>query len=348
MRHLMLVAILVLAGCAQPVTAPPKVDAAALDQETERQQEMVHRVAKENWERRGRIELRMGMDNLDICGDAVGFSHSFYLALPSQPANAPTERAWRKVWAIKDHAAVYVIPGGAAHAAGLRDGDQVHAVDGESPARTAKEMNVILDQMSRNGSPITLTISRDGKLVPIEIHPAKKCLVPTQTITDDRLNAHADGESIFITTGMMAFLKDDDELAIVIGHEMAHNLMGHIKKKKGNAAIGAFLGAIFGGLTGRPDAVGVFADAGANAYSQDFEAEADVVGAYLAARAGYSVKDAAGLWRRMAVRNPSAIHANDSASHPSTVHRLLVLEKVAAEIEAKRAAGLPLVPEMKK
>lgn len=55
---------------------------------------------------------------------------------------------------------------------------------------------------------------------------------------------------------------------------------------------------------------------------------------------------AIGIQRRFAVNNPNSIHLAGS-THPSTALRFLVLKKTVAEIRAKQAKGLPLLPEEK-
>ena len=86
------------------------------------------------------------------------------------------------------------------------------------------------------------------------------------------------------------------------------------------------------------------AEAGAAAFSQEFESEADYVGVYHAARAGFDVSNAATMWRRMGTKNPRSISLLGT-THPSTAKRYLAIEKAVQEIELKRQAGLPLVPE---
>lgn len=92
-------------------------------------------------------------------------------------------------------------------------------------------------------------------------------------------------------------------------------------------------------LTGNPQA-------GAEAYSQPFESEADYLGTYYAARAGYNVSEAANFWRRVDIEHPKAIHANHDSSHPSTAERFIRIEEAAEEIAHKLENNLQLVPEI--
>lgn len=53
----------------------------------------------------------------------------------------------------------------------------------------------------------------------------------------DDLNAWADGRNIVVTARMMRFAATDDELAFVVAHEMAHNLLGHAAKLRSFTAL---------------------------------------------------------------------------------------------------------------
>jgi predicted Zn-dependent protease len=168
-------------------------------------------------------------------------------------------------------------------------------------------------------------------------------VLPTQ---DDIVNAFADGDKVYIASGMMRFAESDEELALVVGHEIAHNCLGHISKQKGNMLLGGLLDAVVYAGTG-VDTGNVFASAGGQAFSQSFESEADYMGIYLAKRAGYDVEHAPAFWRRMAAEHPGSIKQNFGSSHPSTPERFLALEATVKEIDAKTAARLPLVPDPK-
>jgi Zn-dependent protease with chaperone function len=162
------------------------------------------------------------------------------------------------------------------------------------------------------------------------------------------LNAWADGKNITFTSSMMSFLKTDDQLAFIMSHEYAHNMMDHIPDKRLNIIAGAVIGSLFDGLTGTGD--GTFSrlgsQAGALAYSPDFEAEADYVGLYIAYLAGYDITKAPDIWRRMALKNPDSIYL--TTTHPSTASRFIAMEKIVKEIQEKKKAGKPLVPNLKK
>lgn len=143
---------------------------------------------------------------------------------------------------------------------------------------------------------------------------------------------------------MARFCRTDDELALVLGHEMAHNAMLHIEARKKNAAGGMIADIIVSAMLGVSTG-GLFQNIAALAHSPEFEQEADYVGLYYVARAGYDIEHAADFWRRMAIQEPRAMQG--SLTHPSAPARFVALESARDEIKAKIADGRPLVPEMK-
>lgn len=177
----------------------------------------------------------------------------------------------------------------------------------------------------------------------------RRCYYYFDTSRDLEINAYATGKYIVITRGMLRFVQDDNELAMVMGHEFAHNIMGHIEaaeeNRQGGKLVGTFLDELVGTRGAYQDswsAKGEFV--GAISYSQSFESEADYVGMYVAARAGYDIKKAVGMWRRMSVEEPDGVY--NATTHPANPERFVILQKTIAEIEDKRKRRVPLVPHM--
>ncbi|MET0154985.1 MAG: M48 family metallopeptidase [Rickettsiales bacterium] len=164
-------------------------------------------------------------------------------------------------------------------------------------------------------------------------------------------NAYADGSKIFVTREMANFASKDDEMATVLGHEYAHNILRHVASTQRNVMIGTLAGTAADALAQSQgvNSGGAFAQLGAYGaqmrYSQDFEREADYVGLYIMARAGYKVNDASAFWRKMATRFPDGIYTG--GTHPTSAERYISLNKTAAEITQKRESGKPLRPSMR-
>ncbi len=246
-----------------------------------------------------------------------------------------------------------VTSGAAAAAAGLEPGDEIVRV-GSIDVPPGKDANKALGEWfeayRKEGGPAQLSVRRDGNSEKVTITPELGCNYGVFLVRCD-LNAYADGENVYVTSSMMRFATDD-ELAIIIAHEIAHNAMGHIAAKKKNALFGAILGA-FGDIAMTASGYntgGYYAQQGAAygamTFSQDFEREADYVGMYILALAGKPLEPAPRFWRHMAMESPEMI--SFAGSHPSNAERFVRMEHAIAEIEAKEAAGEPLRPEMKK
>jgi predicted Zn-dependent protease len=119
--------------------------------------------------------------------------------------------------------------------------------------------------------------------------------------------------------------------------------MRHQKAKMQNYMLGSLLdilAAAYGINT-----QGTFGNSAAQAYSQEFEAEADYVGLYIMALAGLEIENSANFWRRMAALHPGSIGRNHASSHPATAERFVAIEQTVLEIRQKQAGGLALTPE---
>jgi predicted Zn-dependent protease len=188
--------------------------------------------------------------------------------------------------------------------------------------------------------------------VELTVPPDTVCDYGLSAIKDDAVNAWADGKNVYITSAMLRFASDDDELAVVMSHEISHNAMRHMDAKKKNATLGAIFGAILDiaaasqGVNTGGEFTNDMAAAASMAFSQDFEREADYVGLYVLARAGRPIANSPDFWRRMAEEAPGSIKF--ASSHPTTAERFVRLAKTVDEIERKRTAGALLLPEMKK
>ena len=77
-----------------------------------------------------------------------------------------------------------------------------------------------------------IKIDRKGEILDFNFSRTKVCDYPIILTRDKIVNAFADGKSIIMTQGMMDYARDDNEVAIVIAHELAHNDRGHLDAKK--------------------------------------------------------------------------------------------------------------------
>jgi predicted Zn-dependent protease len=161
---------------------------------------------------------------------------------------------------------------------------------------------------------------------------------PEQTggrIHPDLVNAWTDGKTVAITRGMMRFLKSDDELAVVLAHEMAHAYRGHMDYLRARYALGLLLAIpamIFGGEVAGQAAL-LLVDAATKRFDRDQEREADLFGLTWMHRAGFDPSVAKDLFRRMAIEMPESTEQGFLSSHPTSAERFLSMERIAETLK---------------
>ena len=343
MRHVSILLFLAaaLAACA-PQSKIPEISRQAAEEEARKQREIVVLERMKVQDRLRRVDFAVRAANVDLCGEkapAVGF-----LTMNLDSAPPEYRAAYGSLYGVtRQMTLISVFEGGPADRAGLAVGDRIVSVNGETIGTGSAGRSQVAELVAGSkGTPLKMTVRRGGGPVSVELWPRTICNYPTFLRDDDSVNAFADGSRIIVTSGMMRFADSDDELAFVIGHELAHNTMGHIAAKTGNMILGGIVGAILTGLSG-VNVMDPMMQVGVLAFSQEFEAEADYVGVYYAARAGYDTQKAAYFWRRMAAAHPSAIGLQGT-THPSSAKRFLAVEAASREVAGKRAKGAPLVP----
>lgn len=159
-------------------------------------------------------------------------------------------------------------------------------------------------------------------------------------ITAPEVNAWCmPGGKIAVYTGLIEKLRiSDDELAAVLGHEIAHALREHARERASQqvgtdlASTGAeIIGAIYGieGL-GKVASTGLQLGIGLP-NSRLHETEADRIGVELAARAGYDPRAAISLWQKMA-QVSSGAPPEFLSTHPSRESRMSDLTEYAQRV----------------
>ena len=158
----------------------------------------------------------------------------------------------------------------------------------------------------------------------------------------DEINAWADGSNVTVTSAMLRFLVDNDELAAVLAHEIAHNALGHVQAQQQNridASFGAIVdtSAAVRAMNARGESGKQPLDVGSLVFSQVQERDADDVAMYLLTRAGRPIGEVTNLWRHMAQNNPTNVKY--VGMHPTTKPRLARLERMEREMPPRLARG---------
>ena len=156
------------------------------------------------------------------------------------------------------------------------------------------------------------------------------------------------GGKIAVYTGLIQKLNaSDDEIAAVMGHEIAHALREHARERASqqvNAGIFATgVGVALGGSQGSMDMAGMVANLTYNLpNSRLHETEADRMGVELAARAGFDPRAAVSLWQKMA-RVSGGGPPQWISTHPSSETRIRDLQDYSGRVmplfEANRRKG---------
>ncbi|OIO05017.1 MAG: peptidase M48 family protein [Desulfovibrionaceae bacterium CG1_02_65_16] len=156
------------------------------------------------------------------------------------------------------------------------------------------------------------------------------------------------GGKVFVYTGIMNLTTSNDELAAVMGHEIAHALLHHGAERMSQAMLAQYGGAAASlaiGSSAGSGASQVFNQAygiGINVgvllpHSRTQESEADEVGMILAAKAGYDPAGALSLWRKMDAYAKSKGQNVPAwlSTHPTTRDRIAAIQAKMGPIRAR-------------
>lgn len=345
---------LFIAACAAPQTKSPDVSSVAAEIEAKKQREL----ALESWieaERRlYRVAYPILASGASLCKEKVRSSIGL-IAWNNHHFNKQWHEALKEKYGIGDLLQIaYVIPDSPADMAGLEAGDiplslnSWHVPVGD---KAESEFSKKLADLLKKETDISMTVRRGDQELELSILPGTSCDYSLALKKDETKNAYADGKRIVMHTGLMNFFKTDEEIALVVSHELAHNAMGHIDAKTQNAVVGGIAGflvdiaAAYYGVNTQGQFTDLGMKTGATNYSVEFEQEADYVGLYFMTLAGYEIDGVANFWRRMAIQNSNSIDIR--SSHPTTPERFIAIEKTVEEIKKKVVAGIALTPEYK-
>ena len=154
------------------------------------------------------------------------------------------------------------------------------------------------------------------------------------------------GGKIAVYTGILKVTQNDNALAAVMGHEIAHAVAKHSVERASQALtvnIGTQVADIFlgGAISKARNSVGnasgmdIFQLGIFNPFGRKQETEADYLGLIFSSLAGYDIREATKLWERMAESNKGKEVPQFMSTHPSSKNRIINLNNWVTEIIIK-------------
>jgi hypothetical protein len=279
------------------------------------------------------IGHRLAVANAELCRDRQWLPGIAIHDL-SQYGETYREAAIRAFGLDRGPGVLALASGGPAERADLRPDDILLTVDGAAlgglppvSGRTFDRVERMLDMLEAAFADgrAELVILRGGERLVRRIAADRGCSSRFQLIPSRRLNARADGRYVQVTTAISEYVLDEPELAAVLAHEFAHNVLRH-RIRLDEARV----------------ARGFFGNFGRNArLIRETEAEADRLSVYLLDRAGYDPAAAVRFWARFGRRGLNFL---GSATHPNWRTRIALFEAEIARIREARAGGRVPMP----
>ena len=239
-----------------------------------------------------------------------------------------------------------VVSGSPAKKSGIQAGDLLKRIDGR-PIYELSDAAHIFNHKAP-GQKVELAVIRSSGLMNFDFRLSAKPLdVAFRMVDEQEVNAGASANFIVVTYGLMRFVKSDDEVAVVLAHELAHIARGHHLKESGIGLISMLTG-IAAGIgadrvsPGSGDIVMRSVSSAFNArFSQDFEREADYFGLRYVYLSGFNIEAGVDVWERFAIEIPESMTRSFFSTHPSSPERMVRLKKIIQELKSSGGSISP-------
>lgn len=263
------------------------------------------------------VSYRIAVSNRELCRGSLVPQLGLVLEYPDAPGPLDAARPGPRI--------VAVVADSPADKAGLAAGDELISLNGVKPAAVDQASDASAAQAGPRAAMTFRGTMADGEVIahvagPLgqrDLHFAADfgCPSDVELTASKDVNAWADGERITMTSAIVAGCNDDDELALVIAHEMAHNILHH-RQKLSRAGVAR------NGL--------LPISAAGTAIIRETEEEADHLAVRMAGVSGYDLSGAPSFLERLL--NPRDAPRRSSPTHPNSLRRLALLRAAIADI----------------
>ena len=209
-----------------------------------------------------------------------------------------------------------------AYHAGLLKNDIILEINEKNTNNFREKLALIFD----NKSYLILKILRGNKEIKVSMIGIQSCSYNVQVLPSGFPNAFADGEKVFITMAAIKLARTKDELAFLIGHELAHNIL-HYKNFDTNEANLLAIDYLDKPKIRQIKNILVWSN-------ENREIEADIEGMHLAFKAGFSLENVNDYWRRLSVFNPELIKKSINI-YKSNAYRAALINKTLKKLKEK-------------
>jgi Zn-dependent protease with chaperone function len=251
------------------------------------------------------------------------------------PLKKDAERAYGLPAGMKGALIAGVIPNSPAESAGLSAGDVLTRLN-DQPIASLRQLAAAMKRLAPGDRvEVAYQRSHEARTTAFSVDAVPQNIVFHMT-EDEDVNAFAAGGGLItVTYGMMRFVHSDDELAVVLGHELAHVTRHHVAKNMGSSMVAGLFGGALGGtidvfVPGLGTALGSRVSQAIQAqFSKDWEREADFVGLTYVDHAGFDVQAGWRIWERFSIEVPGTFAGPLLSTHPTSPERMIRLQKTA-------------------
>ena len=348
-----LLVVFALAGCASlttppaatpspatPTTSVPAKPVSAFSR-SEGEAEFDRLIARQD--RVYRIIAPLIVKNAVLCKTAsrplLGFTAKNRYSFPVELRDAAVARLGKG----DELRVVQVLEGSGAQRAGVQRGDALLSIAGknlplgpQAETETARLLAPLLKQTTE----VDVQVLRNEAPITLKVALTTACAFTVDIGNAPHVNAYSDGRRIMVTAGLLAEVSDQ-ELAVILAREIAHNVQLHATTMQTRATMASIIDTL---LPPKPDLSGFAGSAGLKTMDEKLDQEADRLALYMLARAGFNPTVAVDTLERLARRYPATVLNSYTALHPWTEDRKRQMVDIVAEIRKRQASKKSLVP----